>query len=627
MGKAQAYPQGEGRIGQAIATFGTDHRMIWCNAAFARLYRAHGAAPDLAQVLDGSLFGAVPEAMGGGLYRLPELELQLDDMGGAGTIVTCRQIRPPAQDPGALQRLIETRTRQLIASEERLRIIANEVPAGIAHIDEDLTILYANRRFARAYGLTPETMIGRNTRDVLHCNTMEQSARFFEQARRGMVVDFEMRVELPGARFKDVRTLLRPARPSSGEVIGFYLVSIDVTRRKETMNALMRSQKMDALGRMASGISHDFNNLLTIILGNLVPLSEQLGQSPLREEFLRPAISAARRGSDLTRRLVSLARREELDPLATDIGEATQEICALLRSSIPSTLTLELLHDPVLPAALVDRSQLEMALLNLALNARDATGGRGTIRICLSAHDLPAEEAEVSRIPAGRYLRILFEDDGCGIRPEILERIFEPFFTSKQGGAGSGLGLSMVYGFVQQSNGTIHVDSRPGIGTSFTILLPSVDLSPAPPRARPAPLPARPPFPPAAQTAPPRHGVTLIVEDDADLRHLLCRRLAHAGHAVIDAASSQEALALIGQIEDIRAVISDIDMPGTMTGLDLAVHLRRHRPDLPVTLMSGKPKPLQPWPEHVGFVQKPFDPAILLDRLPSPWPLESDAAP
>ncbi|MCB1384256.1 MAG: PAS-domain containing protein [Notoacmeibacter sp.] len=517
-----------------------------------------------------------------------------------GFVTTYTDISDITRQQEWLQTLVSQKTSALQLSEERLRIVADEVPAGIAHIDRDMTILYANKRFANAYRRTPEEVTGLNANDVLHPRTMAESARFFEQSRRGAQVDFEMRLELPGGRFKDVRTLLRPEKPSSGEVIGFYLLSIDVTRRKSTMSALMRSQKMDALGRMASGISHDFNNLLTIILGNLVPLSEHLSDPVLVEEYLAPSISAARRGSELTKRMLSLARREQFDPVATNIGEAVEETCKLLRSSLPHSLKIVESQSHNLPPALVDRSQLEMALLNLALNARDATSGSGTVTIETSLCRLAAEDAETLRITAGDYVRIRFNDDGCGMSQEHAERIFEPFFTSKSAGAGSGLGLSMVYGFVQQSNGAIWVDSEPDKGSRFTILLPGVDT------AKPAGK-ARKPVPRRRTRGLEGKELVLLVEDDPDVRRIIRRKIAELGHSLLEAGDADEARRLLAKNRDIAIVISDVEMPGSMNGIGLAAHVRERRPGTAMILMSGSTSMVaSTLTNGLPFLKKPF---------------------
>ena len=537
-----------------------------------------------------------------------------------GFVTTYTDVTERRQQEARLQQLVAERTEALQHSEERLKLIANEVPAGIAHIDRDMRILYANRRFAAAYGKTPDEVKGVHASEVLHPRTLQESARFFEQARRGALVDFEMRIELPDGRFKDIRTLLRPAAPSSGEVIAFYLLSIDVTRRKATMSALMGAQKMDALGRMASGISHDFNNLLTVILGNLGPLADELGDGEMTREYLNPAIAAARRGSALTRRLLTLARREQYDPEPTDIVTAITEICTLLRASIPRSLHIVQKNRPDVPEAMVDRAQLEMALLNLAMNARDATEGQGRIVIETAAYELPAQEADLLHLPVGRYVRIRVSDDGCGMSPEQTERVFEPFYTSKAAGSGSGLGLSMVYGFVKQSNGAISVESAPGKGARFTILLPGVELRarPAPPRL---PAPAMPP-PAAASTRQPEAAAAqpliLLVEDDRDVRHAIRRKIAALGHPLVEAACADEALDLLARIDAIGMVLSDVDMPGRMNGLDLACHLRISRPELRVIVMSGQAGLLasdQAACADVPMLRKPFSTAELAAAL------------
>ncbi|NIY81309.1 PAS domain-containing protein [Celeribacter sp. HF31] len=615
---------------QATAIFGADEQLRAANAALTSFMDSIPMVlpPDLrlSEFLSAEFWrGPVIPVSGygphssSGIYLVSHpggrnIELQLQTTEQGDSFVTLSDALEEVADRNRLQDLIATRTRQLIASEERLSLIANEVPAGIAHIDKDFTILYANKRFARAYRITPEQITGQNAYDVLHPDTMEHSSRFFEQARRGMLVDFEMRVKLPGNKFKDVRTLLRPDKPSAGEVIGFYLVSIDVTRRKATMSALMQSQKMDALGRMASGISHDFNNLLTVILGNLLPLSERSDSAAIREEFLEPAISAARRGSALTKRLVSLARREQFDARPTDIGEAIREIYSLLQSSIPSTLKINLTQKAPLSAAFIDRSQFEMSILNLALNARDATDGRGQIDIELEPYVLPAAEAEVSRLAPGNYVKIAFRDDGCGMSPDLAEKIFEPFFTSKTG-RGSGLGLSMVYGFVEQSNGAIYVDSTEGSGSEFTILLPSLEIAPEDYVGHVWPETE---FCPSDQNERVGAlGIALIVEDDVDVRRALCRKVTSVGFTVLEASDAEEALDVIGVVQGITTVISDIDMPGAKNGIDLAHRLSAQRPELKVVLMSGKPKPSdkQVWPVAVPFLAKPFTQDELLSAV------------
>ncbi|MCX7561766.1 PAS-domain containing protein [Sulfitobacter sp. F26204] len=533
------------------------------------------------------------------------IEISGTPLPSGGFVTTYTDVTETRHLQKKLQDLVSTRTRELTISEHRLNFVADEVPAGIVHLDKDMTILYANKRFARSYLKTPEEILGLHINQVLSRKTLRESSHFFEQSRRGALVDFDMRIDLPGNRTKDIRTLLRPETPSSGEVIGFYFVSVDVTRHKATMSALMRSQKMDALGRMASGISHDFNNLLTIILGNLVPLSESLPGSPLVEEYLAPAISAARRGSALTQRLLKLARREHFDPQSTDINQAIAEISDLLKSTLPKTLKITHICNEGVSNAYVDRAQLEMALLNLAMNSQDATGGSGDITITATDYQLAPQEAEFLHLAAGEYVKLTFSDDGCGMPTHQVDQIFEPFYTSKAAGTGSGLGLSMVYGFVRQSNGSIRVDSTPEKGTTFSVLLPSVQLvvsnggdeEPAKTDDPPEPI----------NTSEAEMPMVLLVEDDRQVRHIVRRKLAGIGYPLVEAESAAEALRLLDHIHEIGILLSDIGMPGGMDGNALASHVKTRFPAIGIVLMSGQTNFSSAEDQSIPFLRKPFE--------------------
>lgn len=526
------------------------------------------------------------------------IEIVGEPLPNGGFVTTYTDITETVRQREKLAAEIAKKTKELQLNQQRLSLIADEVPAGIAHIDHKMNILYANKRFARAYGRDAADIEGINTSVLLHPKTLSDSRKYFEQARRGALVDFEMQLELPDGRQKDIRTLLRPEKPSSGEVIGFYLLSIDITRRKATSRALMRSQKMDALGRLASGISHDFNNLLTVILGNLDPLVDKIDDVELVTEFLNPAIAATRRGSSLTRRLLTIARREELDPVPTEISEAIEQTSKLLEATLPAGLTLQTRHAEHLPPALVDRSQLEMALLNLTMNARDATEGQGTISIVTDLYQLPPDEANYHHMRIGQYIRIRFSDDGCGIPPEMAERIFEPFITSKAAGKGSGLGLSMVHSFIRRSNGAIWVNSKPGSGTCFTMLIPELEGE-IPVHVDPVIAPAR---------LSDRPHLILLADDDPDVRRALREQIKSLGHHMVEASSGDEAAELISQVEGIDIVLSDVDMPGRLDGCLLAAQLRQDRADLPIILMSGNaPPPLtEQGLANTLFLSKPF---------------------
>lgn len=527
--------------------------------------------------------------------------------GGFVTIYTDITIQKKRERKLELQ--AAKRTRELAQSEARLQLIADEVPAGIAHVDQDMNILFANRKFARAYELTPLEIVGLNCHDVLNPETMTESAKFFEPARRGKIVDFEMKVRMGGGKIRDVRTFLRPERSSPGETANFYIVSVDVTRNKAATSALLRSQKMDALGRLSSGISHDFNNLLTIILGNLAPMEERLKDDELRDEFLVPAISAARRGSSLTERLLNLARKKPIDPKPIVADESISGLIELLRSTIPETIDIDLSLNATDERILVDVSELETAILNLIVNARDAINGSGLISLTTAIYDLMDDEAAVLRIPIGEYLRITIKDTGVGMSSDQTEQIFEPFHTSKAETGGSGLGLSMVYGFVRQSNGAIWVESDAGQGSTFTIILPTTgDVSQALAFKNED----------VHKLEADQKPLVLLVEDDTEVRKVVRRQLTDLGCSTIEADNAESACKLLGVLEDLDAILTDVIMPGKMDGCQLAGYVKENYPGIPIVLMSGnldKGDHLKNAEDSIPLLRKPFSDAELSTAL------------
>jgi PAS domain S-box-containing protein len=499
--------------------------------------------------------------------------------GGFVTVYT--DVTAQKEREAILEQRAAERAAALRLSEARLKIIANEVPAGIAHLDEHFVVLYANSRFAKAYGLKPEDMIGRRSRDVLAEETHRVAAPYFEEARRGSAVDFEMTINLPDGRRKDIRTFLRPERPARGSVIGFYILSIDITRRKAASAALMQSQKMDALGRLSSGISHDFNNLLTVITGNLLPLRDRVADETLRSEFIDPAIAAARRGSGLTQRLLTLARSRLVAPVPIDVDEAISGLVRILRSSVPERIEIISSSRGTSRPACADPAQFEMALLNLAMNARDAIRGAGEIRFGTDMCTIGSVEAETLKIRRGRYVRVRVTDTGIGMSREQRDHIFEPFYTSKGEGVGAGLGLTMVYAFARQSNGAIRVDSEPGRGSAFTLLLPVADE-----RTKDAPVRSPAPEKRRAEKVLPR-GLVLLVEDDPEVRIVVRRQLSGLGYPVLEAEDAEDALALVERVHGIDIVLSDVGLPGGVSGTELAREIRRRAPGTALLLMTG----------------------------------------
>ena len=497
------------------------------------------------------------------------------------------------------ERLIRERTEALRLSEERLRLIADNVPAGIAQVNREMRISFANIRFARAYGLSPTEILGLTCSDILTPETLDFSRPYFEQARGGVPVDYEMTLTLPSGRVIDIRTFLRPDRPGEGTPCGFYLLSVDITRLKRATAAALQAQKMDALGQLSSGIAHDFNNLLTVIIGNLVPLCDRLGDTELTRDLAHPALAAARRGANFTRRLLAVARRQTLQPAAVDVEDAIGQLVKLLRPSLPENVELTTRLKGQAKPAFVDPGQLEMALLNLAINARDALKDGGRIDLSSALQTLGPAEAEPLKLRAGDYVRITVADNGPGMAPEIAARAFEPFFSTKTDGGGSGLGLSMVYGFVRQSNGAIQLDTRPGSGTRFDIFLPAV--------AHPLPQPED--APGEIQLDAAAAGLALLVEDNAEVRRVVRRQLAELGFPIIEAENAEEAVETLEAVAGIRLVVSDVAMPGRLDGTDLARHVRAGHPEIAVVLMTGHSDVTAEGTRATGipFLRKPFE--------------------
>jgi PAS domain S-box-containing protein len=496
----------------------------------------------------------------------------------------------------------------LSISETRLQLIIDRVPAGIAYWDKDVQCLFANRRFAVAYGLRKEECIGRPATEVVGEKTLSELQRYVDRVLGGESVTFEYEATLVRGRQATVRTSLIPEINEHGEVAGFFILSLDITRQKKAETAILQAEKMEAVGQLSSGIAHDFNNLLTVVLGNLIPFRERCQDPDDRSEFLDPAIEAARKGAKLTDRLLSFARRQPLSRQPVDVEDLVAGMVRLFRRSLPNDIEIVTATGGQPYPALVDPHQLENALLNLAINARDAMprGGRlGFETTFLAVSEQTASEHDIA---PGEYVRISVQDSGCGMDPATRARVFEPFFTTKQGEGGSGLGLSMVYGFVKQSHGAIRIESEPGCGAKVVIVLPRAPEADEPDHVSGA----SGGFRAAAED------LLLLVEDNEQVRAVVRRQLTDLGYCLIEAADADEALELLDNVPDFTVLVSDIVMPGAMTGIDLGERARAMKPTLKIILMTGyagrdRLRDLDTCPFPV--LRKPFDRDQLVNAL------------
>jgi two-component system, cell cycle sensor histidine kinase and response regulator CckA len=382
------------------------------------------------------------------------------------------------------------------------------------------------------------------------------------------------------------------------------MMAAQLERRQERMR---HAERLESLGRLAGGVAHDFNNMLTAIVGSADLALDALPPDHPAHDDLLSIKSSASRSSTLTRQLLDFSRRSPLSSTPKRLDVLVRESAQLLGRVAPATVSLDVqTHSERLVR--VDAGRFEQALMNLAVNARDAMPNGGTIAIVLDDHDVAEAEATDAHVPAGQWVRLRVTDTGSGMAPDVLRRIFEPFYTTKQVGEGTGLGLSMVYGTVQHHGGHIHVESVVGRGTCFTIWLPEAQSDSAEEPTVEEPV-----------GEPPRGARVLIAEDQPEVQLLLRRVLSKSGYIVDVASTGSDALARGLELgASLQVLITDYDMPG-MRGDAVALALREQYPELPVVLMSGFTS--EGWPAslaespYTSVVEKPFTAQRLLHAI------------
>lgn len=380
----------------------------------------------------------------------------------------------------------------------------------------------------------------------------------------------------------------------------------EIVRRELAQDTLVRVQRMEAYGQLTGGIAHDFNNLLTVIGGNLALLEDQIAE-PRHARILKRASDAVDMGSRLTRRLLSFASRSRLEPQVLNLNDQVVGVIDLLRRTIGESIAIASELAPDLGRVRADASEIENAILNLAINARDAMSGGGQLVIETANVTLEADEARpagIEHLAPGRYVRLSVSDTGAGMAPEVLARAFEPFFTTKEPGQGTGLGLASIYGFARQSQGGVTLESEPGKGTMVSIYLP--DLGMAGEAALSTDSPAK------AASAP---STILVVEDNPDVREVTIERLEQLGYAVVSSASGPGAVALLSGGMKVDLVFSDVMMAGGMSGHDVASWIEAHRPGLRVLLTSGFAGPAAARAEGPRILSKPYSTAELAEAI------------
>jgi len=391
--------------------------------------------------------------------------------------------------------------------------------------------------------------------------------------------------------------VIDPIRDEQGELVGFAKITRDITERRNAQLALQEAQvqrahaqKMEALGQLTGGVAHDFNNLLMIVTGNISALKKKVGDDPRAARAVEAIEIAARRGETLTRQLLTFSRRQTFNPTVLHIGERVEAFKAMLASSLGGAIALVTGIAPEVWPVKLDVNEFELALVNILLNARDAMPNGGTVTI--SAENCTLARNDTLAGVEGEFVALRIVDTGCGIAPDVLPKVFDPFFTTKQVDKGTGLGLSQVHGFVHQSDGTVTIASELGKGTTVTLYFPRAHEQPSleadEPRAEPA-----------------GGGTVLVVEDNPDVAEVTVAMLRELDYEVELVTDATAALEIIGRkIFDL--VVSDIVMPGTMDGAELAREIRRRNPGLPVLLVTGYSQAANSVAGDFSVLRKPF---------------------
>ncbi|WP_241762840.1 PAS domain-containing sensor histidine kinase [Aromatoleum aromaticum] len=463
------------------------------------------------------------------------------------------------------------------AENRRLRDIMDAIPAHIAYFDDSWTYRYANKAYAAWFGRESGQVVGRRIVDVVPAEVFDAVREPLGRALEGERVIYEYTMSDAAGRTLYARSTLVPDIGAAGEVLGCYVHAVDVTEQRRTQHVLAQAQKMEAIGQLSGGLAHDFNNMLTVVMGNLAGLREARPDDGALQEFVAPAMQAAQGGAQLIERLLTFSRQQPLAPRPVEVNELILGMAKLIRRSLPETIALHTASRNAELVAMTDAHQLESALLNLALNARDAMPEGGELRIESAVETLDAAAAAELDIPPGDYVQVTVRDTGTGMDATTVAHVFEPFFTTKRFGMGSGLGLPMVYGFARQSGGAVRIRSRQACGTAVALLLPRTVASPA----------AAGEAGTAAPATPLSGQLVLLVEDDPEVRTVVRKQLAALGCSVLEAENGQEAADIVENVAAISLVLSDVVMPGGLDGCGLTRFIRRFRPGLPVILMSG----------------------------------------
>ena len=562
----------------------------------------------------------------------------------------CDEQGRPVRFPGAVMNITSQQASEdaLRQREAELKMITDALPVLIGYIDSDERFRFNNRYYTEWFGHSTEWLLGKSAREVLGEPGYAERRTNIRAALAGQDVTFE--ADSPHRDGQPRRMLVHylPRRDTNGDVLGFFVMALDVTERwraeqalrelnetlesriqertqalaevyerllkemasrEQAQEALRQAQKMEAVGQLTGGIAHDFNNMLTGIIGGLDLIQRyiQSGRHGETQRFINAAVTSANRAAALTHRLLAFARRQPLNLKRVELNQLIESMHDLLSRTLGRHIQIDSRLQQGLWPVSSDENQLESALLNLVINARDAMPEGGSL--LLETHNVELfRQGEVGDLAAGRYVILSLTDSGCGMTAKVLASVFEPFFTTKPIGQGTGLGLSMVYGFTRQAGGHIQITSEPGEGTQVSLYLPVFEEQNAaviPTSEVEGPLQAQ------------QGETVLVVEDDPAVRLLVIDVLEMLGYQALEAADGNAAIRLLESTEAVDMLVTDVGLPG-MNGRQLADVARQQRPGLPVLFMTGYAKQaasadfLEP---GMDMISKPFNLDALAKRV------------
>ena len=438
--------------------------------------------------------------------------------------------------------------------------------------------VFANPAFSTMTGWPVEEALGRDRKMLAGADTDKAEVGRLEKSMRdGVAASAELWLYSRDGRPFRAEINASPIRNNDGEVVNWVIIQTDITNRKETEEQLHQSQKMELVGQLTGGLAHDFNNLLTVVLGNLeFVLSQDMSPGGETREHLVAAFEASKRGAELTRRMLAFARRQTLTPKPTDLRLTIGDFREFLDRSLGKGTDLETELDEDVWPVLVDRGQLENAILNLAVNARDAMGDTGKVTIKVANRTMKGLIDVADReIPDGDYVCVAVSDAGVGMAQEVIYKAIQPFFTTKELGKGTGLGLSMVCGFASQSRGFVCIESQPGNGTTVELCFQRASARAATEKSI------------SERAAEGGSETLLLVDDEPQVRTIAAIQLKRLGYEILQAEDAREALEILDRTPAVDLLVTDIGLPGGMSGLDLAAAVRKRYPLISVLYVSG----------------------------------------